>query len=193
MWKGILGTALCFFSALAAEPQPDACAPWALHGYRIGMTMDEAAAVRPLTPAKGIYKRALKSAPAGMEIRQASDPGRFEDGTLYFQGGLLVSYTASIPSKAADRASLESALRVKLGEPLAADAIPKFWSQWAGPSYGTTQQSIWISEACDTTVNLTGAQMAGLSQTIVIVAMESLARVKAGKAARTDAGAKALE
>ena len=63
-----------------------------------------------------------------------SDDFRSETTSGFDGDGQLITYSAAFTPKGnADRASLEGALRDKLGQPLSDDEYARFWSVWNDP------------------------------------------------------------
>lgn len=134
----------------------DDCAQWTIHGYAIGMSKAAASDTRPFEPAAKLFRKGIEKSRPGYEAFQADVKKHVDSLIVFDERQRLVEYVATFTPKAApNRTSLEAALTEKLGSPAADDDYAKFWSQWNNPwGYGTSQSTVWISESCDSVIQL---------------------------------------
>ncbi len=119
--------------ALTAPPPAEVCPRWTLNGYRIGMTLDEASAVRPLAPAKDEHQRLVQNDTL--------------DGTLTFDAeNRLVRWDAIYPG--ADAEAVRTAALEKLGVPRKTDTAGQL--RKVRRKYWRFYSTIWQKPDCDT-------------------------------------------
>jgi len=165
-------------------------------GYSINMSQDDARQLRPLNPAGKRIRKGLKKAKPTHEVYSVTPKPGF-DGSVYFDGeGRLITYAAAFTPKKGntDRASLEGALRDKLGQPLSDDEYARFWSVWNDPgTYGTMQTTAWLSESCDSLVELIEGKFAGLGTPILSLSIRSVSDMLAHTEARKKDAAELID
>jgi hypothetical protein len=130
-------TLVVLISLLAAPAMAEeACDAWALNGYRLGMSLDDASAVRP---AKG------KDSSLSVKAK-----GQFRGRVDFGEDGRLVQWAAIM--KNADHAKLKGEMNELYG--LATVNEEHEGSMHIGPKFQTSWKTDWISVECKTVIRL---------------------------------------
>lgn len=145
--------ALSCFPALASEPgEPLDCSDWVIHGYRIGMTIDEARTIRP-----------IKRVRDGWTVKEK---GRF-NGTLIFDEKGLQQYYAEFVSGVGGKGvvvarDLADRLHQTLGAPDDIVVVKRqhWWSRNVTPTH--RRVPYWRDDRCDTLVSVEPCSSWGL-------------------------------
>ena len=151
---------------LAADPAPavaeDRCAAWALNGYRLGMSMDEAGAIRPL-------KKTMKAGwdvPQGWTLHFARTPD-FLGYLAFDEHGRLGKYMTQ-PRKA-NPAEVRLALEQRMGDPGQMNEQAGVTTRGFSRGVRPIRETLWTSAECDALVSFAVMRIVGIEHVEVML------------------------
>lgn len=166
--------------AEGGEAQKDQCVAWVLNGYRVGMSREEALAVRPVN-AK-ISKNMQRHLLPGWQMFKVKAKG-FEGNLFLDKNDLLVAWS-SVPTGQADQRAIRETLEARLGPPIKDQPEDAHWNS-GFKDVGSIAE--WKSEECDAIIRLTTTDVRVLPPKVIVgIYLERLSALRERGAAALD-------